>query len=130
MKDKPNPSIDTYDRVIIGGSIHAGKIQRAVKYLCKKNQKNLLKKQLGLFICCMDQEKALEQYRNAYPELLRNHASAAGLFGGEFNFERMNFVQKAIIKKISGLEASVDKLDEAAIGKFINQLESRRQSSD
>jgi menaquinone-dependent protoporphyrinogen oxidase len=127
LKDKPNVSFAAYDRVIVGGSIHAGKIQRSVKNFCKKYQESLVEKQLGLFICCMDNEKALEQFNNAYPQPLRDHALAAGLFGGAFCFERMNFIEKAIIKKISGLEDSVDKLNIKSISEFVQMMERGKQ---
>ena len=84
---------------------------------------------MGLFICCMDKDKALEQFNNAYPQPLRDHALAVGLFGGAFYFERMNFVEKAIIKKISGLEASVNNLNETSIGEFAQQMESGNQKT-
>ena len=129
LKEKPKVSLNAYDRIIIGGSIHAGKIQRSVKNFCKRNQQSLLEKQLGLFICCMDKDKALEQFNNAYPQPLRDHALAVGLFGGAFYFERMNFVEKAIIKKISGLEASVNNLNETSIGEFAQQMESGNQKT-
>ncbi|MDY6801220.1 MAG: hypothetical protein SVU94_08360 [Bacteroidota bacterium] len=41
-------------------------------------------------------EKAREQFKNAYPESLRSKA-IDGHFGGEFNFDKMNFFEKAII---------------------------------
>jgi len=122
LKDKPSVFVNAYDRILIGGSIHAGSIQGSVKSFCKKNRDILMEKEVGLFLCCMDQERAQEQFDNAFPETLRNHAKAHGLFGGAFDFEKMNFIQRAIVKKISGIKESVNRLDEKKIQSFIEAL--------
>ena len=42
-------------------------------------------------MCCMEEgEKATNQFNEAFPDELIQHASATGIFGGEFNFEKMN----------------------------------------
>ncbi|MFC1569526.1 flavodoxin domain-containing protein [bacterium] len=122
LKDKTPIFVNAFDTILIGGSIHAGMIQGSVKKFCKKQMDTLLQKQVGLFLCCMDQDRAQEQFDNAFPEALRLHAKVQGLFGGAFDFDKMNFIQKAIIKKISGVEDSVNNLNETAIHKFIEAL--------
>ena len=42
-------------------------------------------------------ETAQTQLENAYPKDLMDHAIACDFFGGEFNFEKMNFIEKAIV---------------------------------
>ncbi len=122
LKNDPNPKILEFDSIIIGGSIHAGKIQSKIKKYCQKNIELLKEKKLGLFICCMDEKKAQEQLeKNFPPELLKNSV-AKGLFGGEFIFEKMNFLEKFIIKKISKLEKSVSKINEENIKKFAKEM--------
>jgi menaquinone-dependent protoporphyrinogen oxidase len=63
-------------------------------------------------------EKAQVQFANAYPAELREHASATGLFGGEFNLDMMNFLEKAIVKKVAGVTDNVSKINEEQIKKF------------
>jgi len=124
-----NPKIDLagYDTVVIGGSIHAGRIQKQIKRFCEEKQDHLKQKRLGLFICCMDEgEKAQQQFKNSYPDRLINTAVAKGLFGGEFLFDRMNFLEKFIIKKIAKIDSSVSKLKEDNIAKFIAEVESAK----
>ncbi|MCI0471420.1 MAG: flavodoxin, partial [Candidatus Aminicenantes bacterium] len=58
----------------------------------------------------------------AYPEDLRKHAAVTGFFGGEFKFESMNFLQKAIIKKVANTSESVYKLDRESIRQFADAL--------
>ena len=81
LKNKAAVPIEPFDTVLIGGSIHAGMIQGTVKKFCKKNLQTLLSKNIGLFLCCgFDGEKATEQFNNAFPSELQEHAGAQGFF--------------------------------------------------
>ena len=121
---KQNARVDpaAYDTVIIGGSIHAGRIQGRVKKFCTANQEVVLTKNLGLFICHMEEDNAQKELDDNYPEALRNHATAKGLFGGTFDFEKMNFVAKAIVKKVGNVTESVNNVNESAIKQFITDI--------
>ncbi len=115
--------IDQFDTIIIGGSIHAGMLNKKVKSYIDKNLNTLLEKKLGLFLCCMyEGEKALEQFQDVFPETLRNKAIAHGLFGGELDFEKMNFLEKAIIKKIANVEKSLSNINYANIKSFAKKM--------
>lgn len=123
LKMEPEPDMNEFDRVIIGGSIHAGQIQKKVKEFCKKNADALLKTELGLFICCMeDGEKAEAQLQEAYPEELLNHAKATACLGGEFNFDKMNFLEKMIVKKVAKVNQNTSKVNYDAIHSFSNNM--------
>ncbi len=61
----------------------------------------------------MDKEKAQMQFENAYNENLRDHAIATSLFGGEFVFERMNWFERSVVKKVAGVSKSVSDIDQA-----------------
>lgn len=112
-----------FDTVIIGGSIHAGTINRKLKKFMDSNIETLLTKKLGLFLCCMfEGDKALEQFRHAFPESMRNKALAHGLFGGEFDFDKMNFIEKAIIKKVANVEKSVSQINYSNITDFAQKI--------
>ncbi|MCF8219315.1 MAG: flavodoxin domain-containing protein [Bacteroidales bacterium] len=107
------------DMVILGASIHAGKIQKRMRTLMETKKDQLLEKPLALYLCCMETgEKAREQFENNFPQPLREHAVATGLFGGAFDFTKMNFFEKSIVKKVAGVSESVSNFDENAIEKF------------
>ena len=111
LKKEKIKNLDHYDTIIIGGSIHAGKIQRRMKLFCEKNREQLLSKKLGLYLCCMEEgDTAHQQFDNAYSKELRQHAMATGLFGGEFDFDRMGALAKTIVKKVAKTNDSVSKL--------------------
>jgi len=112
-----------FDGIIIGGSIHAGHIQKKIRNFCQKNIDVLKTKKVGLFLCCMEVgDVAQKQFNNAFPKELIQHTSATGILGGEFNFENMNFFEKAIIKKVAKINKSVSKISEEKIETFVSQL--------
>ena len=123
LKKNKNPDLSAYETIIVGGSIHAGRIQREITKFCEKNRETLLAKRLGLFICHMQEgETAQKEFEDVYLEELRNHASAAGLFGGEFDFSRMNFLERGIVKKIAKIEESVSNIRADAIEEFAGRV--------
>ncbi|WML26971.1 flavodoxin domain-containing protein [Neobacillus sp. OS1-33] len=122
-RDKEKLDLTKFDTVIIGGSIHAGNIQRKIKQFIRNNLDTLLEKNIGLFLCCMqDGETAIEQFNNAFPQELRKNSAAMGLFGGEFLLSEMNFLEKQIVKKVSGATIDQSNLDYEAIKEFASKL--------
>lgn len=98
-------NFEEYSTVIIGGSIHEGMIQRAVRKFCEENLKKLLKVEVGLFICCVDPgENEDELLKTVFPDKLLEHALAKSYFGGELNFRKMNLMQKIMTRKKERLE--------------------------
>jgi menaquinone-dependent protoporphyrinogen oxidase len=94
-----------YDTIIIGGSIHEGRIQQSVRHFCTSNLQVLLQKQVGLFVCCMDQDdNEKEMIEQAFPPQLLEHALASGFFGGELNIKKMNLLQKIMTRKAARLQ--------------------------
>ena len=120
-------NLRVFDAVIVGGSIHAGNIQSSIKMFCKDNVDLLLEKKLGLFITCMFEEKSkrVEQLNNAFSEELRKHSVALGVLGGEFLFEKMNFMEKLMIKIIAKTSKSKSSIDYDAIKKFVKDFKKK-----
>jgi menaquinone-dependent protoporphyrinogen oxidase len=123
LKHKNHFDLSQFDQIIVGGSIHAGSVQKRVRNFIDKNQPELLEKRLGLFLCCMHEQEAETEFNNAYPEILRSHATSKKIMGGEFRFERMNFIEKALVKKIAGINQSVYKVDENKIKEFVEEMQ-------
>ncbi|OIJ19420.1 flavodoxin [Anaerobacillus alkalidiazotrophicus] len=121
LKKEKSIHLSTYDSVILGSSIHAGMVQGKMKKFININQEELQSKKLGLFICCMyDGEKAKLQFEMAYPEQLRKNAVATGIFGGEFDFAKMNFLEKFIVKVVDQKASNISTLSQQEIKKFAN----------
>ncbi len=114
--------LSLFDTIIIGGSIHAGQMQGKVKAFCKKNLVDLLQKRVALFMVGMNEPHFENEFNNAFPELLRKHALSSKCVGGEFLFEKMNFLEKLIVKKVSGINHNVSKIDDRKIFELVNEL--------
>ncbi len=122
-KGSADVSVEDYERVIIGGSIYIGKIQKSISKFCETNLEKLLKvKKLGLFICCGEEAKALEQLAAAFPAELLKKAAAKGYFGHELKLEKLNFVSRTMIKKITGVKKNESKIKEENIKKFAEEM--------
>lgn len=115
------PNLSVYDQIIIGGSIHVGKIQNELRKFCDKNLRALLKKDLGLFICCMDPDEGVRklEFEGAFPKILREHSKVNGIMGGEFLFDKLNFIEKIAVRRIAHENKTISKLDNKAIEEFI-----------
>jgi menaquinone-dependent protoporphyrinogen oxidase len=102
-------NLEKYDTIIVGGSIHEGMIQRSVYKFCESNLDVLRKKQVGLFVCCMDSDaNEQELIKRAFPDSLLEHALASGFFGGELNIKKMNLLQKIMTRKAARLQKEPD----------------------
>lgn len=122
LKKNKKPDISQFKQIIIGGSIHAGTMQKKVKRFCNDNMVLLLEKRIGLFICCMDSTKEIQQIENAFPEILRNHAICKKSLGGEFLFDKMNALEKFIVKKVSGIDKTTSNIDYDKIEELANAI--------
>ena len=122
LKQSKAVDLSQFEQVIIGGSIHAGMMQGKVRDFCKKNLLDLLQKRVALFMCGMNEPDFETEFNNAFPELLRKHAITSKCIGGEFLFERMNFVERFIVNKISGVSQNVSKIDESKIIELVSDL--------
>jgi len=119
LASKDPIDLSRYETVIIGGSIYLGSLQKGLRKFCEKNLSTLLTKRIGLFICCMNQnDAARKHYEAVYNESLRSRAAAAGIFGGELDFEKLSLIEKSVIAQVVNITASVSRFDEAAVREF------------
>jgi len=118
-----NINVEDFDRIIIGSSIHMGSVNKKIKNFCEINEKKLMTKSLGLFLCCAEKgKKANEQLEKAFSKELLVHAKSIGLMGFEYNFDKMNFFERTIIKKVTGEKESISQIDSESITKFVKTV--------
>lgn len=124
LKQNENPDVKSFDIIILGTAIYAGTPQKVMTAFCQSNESKLLEKTIGLFICGMlpDTETRKKEIVDAYSEALRQHAKATAFLGGEFLFDKLNFFEKLIIKKVSKVTSSVSSIDENAVTVFANEI--------
>lgn len=115
--------IENYDALIVGGSIHMGKAQKKLIRFCKHYSHFFKEKKSGVFLCSLTDRKDAQHYiTETFPPEVINEAHAIGLFGGAVKFEKMNTLEKSIMKKITGEEISFSKIDTDRIAAFIESF--------
>jgi menaquinone-dependent protoporphyrinogen oxidase len=124
LRESNVPSLVDFDKVIIGGSVHMGRVQTKITTWCRDNLNMLLAKKVGLFICCMDREHEEEEFERSFPPALIDHAHAKGIFGGELLYDKMNFIEKLVVKGITKEKKTVSRLNQQAINQFTIAMDS------
>lgn len=122
-EEKP-PSLESFDAVILGGSVFMGQINKTLKAFCVENEAILNSKKLGLFLSCGLPDNVDTHFSNAYPQSLLDHATAKVNLGGELRLNQMSFGDKMITKMmIKATEKEGGKLPTAntsAIKELVN----------
>lgn len=95
------PNLSAFDKVILGGSIYMGQIQKKLKEFCVKNLEELKIKNIGLFICCGLPENFEAHLKNVFPKELYEKAITKECFGGELNTKKMKFFHKILAEMMS-----------------------------
>jgi menaquinone-dependent protoporphyrinogen oxidase len=122
-KKAPKVVLAGYDRVVIGGSIHAGKLQKNVRAFCDENLDALKAKKVGLFLSSLTPpEQAGHYFTETFPEGLVKSAKAMSGFGGKVVFESMNPIERFILKKITKTDKSFSRISDKHIGDFADAI--------
>jgi menaquinone-dependent protoporphyrinogen oxidase len=123
LKNAGDIDISTYEKVIIGGSIYIGKIQKEVTEFCSKNLDRLKEKGIGLFICGMQEADIINTELNqSFNSDLIKIAKAKEYLGGEFILDKMNFIEKVIVKKVSKVTSNKSNILQDNIHKFAQEM--------
>ncbi|MDR2475873.1 MAG: flavodoxin domain-containing protein [Bacteroidales bacterium] len=125
LKKDKIPDINLFDGIILGTSIYAGTSSKTMQRFCKENIEALKRKRPALFVCGMelDETKQQQELSNAYPQELYEYAVAGCFAGGEFQFEKMNFFERAIIKRIAKTDKSVSQIKKDGIDRLVTEYE-------
>jgi menaquinone-dependent protoporphyrinogen oxidase len=75
----------------------------------------------------MNEPEYQAQMEKAFPEILRKHATAMDTMGGEFLFDKMNFFQRLIVQKISGIKNTVSRINMEKISIFASNFQTQNQ---
>ena len=116
LKENPKIDLNNYQVIILGSSVYAGNIQKDMKEFINNNLKVLLEKNTGLFTCNMHKrEEAEEQLKKVFPLELIERSFVVTFFGGGFDFSKMNFIEKQIVKKIVKVTENVENIEQENI---------------
>lgn len=98
--------LSNYDCVALGGSIYAGKTQPELTKFCQDNVDTLMGKRLGLFLCCANVDQVDQQMAATFDARLIQHAVAKEHLGYEFDFDKLNFMMKMIVRAVAKVTKS------------------------
>jgi menaquinone-dependent protoporphyrinogen oxidase len=119
LKEKKDIDLSSYDKIIVGGSIYAGRITKEVREFCTKNESILEDKKLGLFICGTSEgDTAKQQVEASFPQKLLSSALTKESFGGKIQLNKMNFLERKIIKTVAKLESDMNNVSESVMDRF------------
>jgi len=124
LNDVKKIDITDYDTIVLGGSIYIGKIQKRMIKFIKKNLKQLLNKNITLYVMAGEKDNPEAVIQKVYLPELNDHAISKRYFGYEMILENMNALEKAVVKSL-GVKESVSELNHEAIedmAKTINDL--------
>lgn len=123
--ERPDVDWAVVDHVIVGSSIRMGKIQDEMTAWLHINESELLKRPLGLYLCAgtptaAERKRELEA---AYRDALRAHAYFVEVVGSGYDFERMGFLDKAIVRMMAKQTVSSLNLDEAMLDELVESAQ-------
>lgn len=136
MEIQKNMRLDftPYDTVVVGCSVYMGKPRKEAKAFCEEHFDALLTRNLGLFLCCIqDLDKTVaKQFGLAFPKRLREHATVLGILGGKVNYAKLQrfdgFIMNLIagdLRKKTGQDV-VSTISEERIDRFVELLQHKK----
>ncbi|MBW4837949.1 MAG: flavodoxin domain-containing protein [Paenibacillaceae bacterium] len=101
LRQEAVPDLTEFDSVIVGGSIYFGQLQQACRQFCRDHSTELMRKKLGLFICCGTFEKTEDFLDASFPADLLEHATVKAGFGGELSLKQMSLFDRFVARMVT-----------------------------
>lgn len=89
-------SLEGYDTVIIGSCVYMFKLDKHIKRFLRRNEKVLLQKKLGLYLCCYTTPGTEGYLEHFFSPALLEHAAAKDILGGKMQYAKMSYVYKQL----------------------------------
>lgn len=89
-----------YDFIIIGGSIHSGRVQSSIKSYVFRNSKTLKGINYGLYLSCLSETKGEKYLIDSFSKEIVEAAFIADTFGGELNPDEGSYITRQKTKRI------------------------------
>lgn len=103
-------SFETYDSVILLSPIYIGQVRKGIKKLIEAHHSALLQRPLSIALCGMNKDGLDETIQLSFDEKIREHASIH-LVGGAYYFDKLNFLEKMVVKKIAKVSQSQENIN-------------------
>jgi menaquinone-dependent protoporphyrinogen oxidase len=70
----------------------------------------------------MNKEQETEELGKAFPEYLQRLSIPKAALSGEFHFDKMNFIERFLTRKVTKIESSVSSLRYDVIKEFADRI--------
>jgi len=96
-------NIAEYDRIILGGSLYAGKVQKEIKDFTVAHRNEILSKPLGIFLCGigLTDTGIANSSDFSFDQEIRQHAKIMDMVGGKLDYSKISFMDKFIINTVT-----------------------------
>jgi len=117
------PDVAGYDCIVVGSSIYAGMIRKEAKAFLSQNADTLGNKRFGLFLSGMDSSGEKKFFDANIPQNILQNAKATGFLGGIYDPKKAGFLERFIMKAVSGQSKYTNTIDNDRIEEFIEALQ-------
>ncbi|MHC1692536.1 MAG: flavodoxin domain-containing protein [Sphaerochaetaceae bacterium] len=91
-----------YQAVIMGASVHMGRVPGALHRFGVKHQTQLMEKAFGLFLCGLDSSSQDTILNSTFSPALNSHAMGRQWFGGRLILKQYNPIIRKMLGKVMG----------------------------
>ena len=118
------PDISTFDAVVIGGPVYAGKLLKPLAAYMRQNLEELKKKKLALFLCAGEQEplQIEKMIASNFPAELCSRAVFKGALGGELKLENLSRFMKFVLKNLIKVKEGYSRVSEENINALVRAV--------
>ena len=127
LKADGAPALEGVGRVIIGGSLYAGRVRKEVKTFITAHQEVLKGKEVGLFLSGMDGKSTEGYFSSNFPAWLLAQAKAKAFLGGIFDPGKTGGFDRFVMGLVAKHKGYVDTIDDEGIGLFVKAMEGGRE---
>lgn len=122
---EPEPDLETFAEVIIGGPLYMGELPERIRSFCADHDKELSTRRLGLFLTGLveDPRQRQRELEKAYPENLRQRAAVLSFLGGGIVRKRPNLLERLLTLFLVRATKSEQRIDDAEIADFCRKMD-------
>jgi len=115
-------NVEPYAKIIIGSYVHAGRIASKIKRFLKKYQPLISQKKIAFFLSCLSKDNFGKYLRQNIPTPLLNQALSKTHVGAAVYYEKLNPLERFMLKKITGRNQSFSVPENDNIRRFAEEI--------
>jgi menaquinone-dependent protoporphyrinogen oxidase len=103
-------SIERFEEIILLSPIYYGQINKYIKQFIEQHISILLVKEVTVVLCSMNNKEYETIVKTNFKDTLLDHANIIHA-GGAYDFKKLNFLERFIVKKIAGVHQSLEDIN-------------------